>query len=87
MASQAKATPTLEQLAQAYSDIQAQLANAQSEFNTLKVELVHTKQALATAQIQLAAKDPTMPAMPKLKQPENYTGKESILSWTTHMSY
>ena len=27
-----------------------------------------------------------MPAMPKLKQPENYTGKESILSWTTHMS-
>ena len=24
--------------------------------------------------------------MPKFKQPVNYTGKESILSWTTHMS-
>ena len=86
MESLAKATPTLEELAQSYSDIQTQLANAQSKINTLKVELVHTKQALATAPIQLACKDSTVPAMPKVKQPEKYTGKESILSWTTHMS-
>ena len=87
MASQGQPTPpSLEQLAQAYSDIQRQLTSAKSEFDALKSELEQTKQALNTAQTQLAMRDSTAAAMPKLKKPENYTGKESILSWTTHMS-
>ena len=47
-------TPTLEQLTLAYNEIQSQLSNAQTEFSALKGELDKTKQALQTAQMQLA---------------------------------
>ena len=85
---QAPSLPTLEQLAQAYTDIQAQLNNARSEFDALKSELSHTKQELHVAQSKLALKDSTPAPAAKLKKPENFTGgpKDSVVSWTTHMS-
>ena len=81
-------SPTLEQLGQAYSDMQLQLNNAKTQFDALKSELEQTKQALHLAQTQLAAKDSSSTATPKLKKPENFTEgtKDSVLSWTTHMS-
>ena len=63
-----------------------QLKNAKTEFDALKTELDQTKAALQTAQLQLVAKESTSTTMPKIKKPENFTGKESIISWTTHMS-
>ena len=79
-------TPTLEQHTLAYNEIQSQLSNAQTEFSALKGELDKTKQALQTAQMQLAVMDSNTNVLSKLKKPGNFTGKESVLSWTTHMS-
>ena len=90
MASSGQSTqpPTLEQLAQAYSDMQNQLTHAKTQFDALKSELEQTRQALQVAQTQLLSKESPSTATPKLKKPENFTGgtKDSVLSWTTHMS-
>ena len=86
-------TPSLEQLAQAYNDLQSKLLSAEAGFKALKDELDQTKQSLQVAQVKLAAQDMNNTAnasglKAKLKKPENFTGaiKDSVLSWTTHMS-
>ena len=94
MSTQAQPMLTIEQLAQAYKEIQNQLSNAQSQFTALKTELNQTKQALHNAQVKLTAQDTASNnaaqagLQPKKNKPDNYTGdkKESVLSWTTHMS-
>ena len=57
MSTQAQPMLTIEQLAQAYKEIQNQLSNAQSQFTALKTELNQTKQALHNAQVKLTAQD------------------------------
>ena len=44
-------TPTLEQLAQTYSDLQTKLISAETGFQAMKIELEHTKQAPQAAQV------------------------------------
>ena len=55
MSTQAQPVLNIEQLAQAYEEIQNQLSNAKSQFTALKTELDQTKQAQRNSQVKLTA--------------------------------
>ncbi len=74
--------PTLQELAQAFNNLQIQFNNANRQITSLEAELSQTKTALQNAQHQITTKTKS----PKQKLPEPFKGKTSIKSWTTHMN-
>ena len=85
--------PILQDLAAAYNTVQVQLNESNGLISMLKKELDDTKNKLAQANFQLTSQNAATASapsnlLPKLNQPKNFAGagKESVLSWTTHMS-
>ena len=80
---------TLEGLAQAYQQLQAQFTEAQQHISGLQKELNGTRDALQNAQLRFQVQDavqaPTTTG-PKPKKPNAYKGKGSINSWIAHMT-
>ena len=77
---------TLEGLANAYQQIQAQFDNAQQQVTGLRNELAATRNELAATQGNLLAAQSSGNMSLKPKKPESFTGKGSVHSWITHVS-
>lgn len=72
---------TLENLFQAYQQLQQNFNNAQNEIANLRTELQGTQHQVGRTQ---TASFPNQE--PKCKRPESYKGKGSIASWITHVT-
>ena len=77
---------TLEGLANAYQQIQAQFNNAQVQVTGLRNELTATQNELASTRNNLLAAQSSSSLGLKPKKPESFTGRGSIHSWITHVS-
>ena len=70
----------LQELANAYEQLQNQLANSQNQINDLQSRLLATQNT-----VQSQPSNVTVRA-PKVRKPEAFKGKGSVQSWISHMS-
>ena len=79
---------TLQDLVQAYQELQQQFASSQGQIMQLQSELSGTRNQLSITQAALQNQGSTAGRhnLPKPKRPESYKGKGSIESWITHIT-
>lgn len=80
------ATPTIEQLAHAYNNLQNQLNTSQQQLAGITTELNNTRNELAATKEALSSHSGSSTSMIRPKKPEPFNGRGSIRSWITHVS-
>lgn len=79
-------TPTIEQLANAYTQLQNQFNATQQQLAAITTELNGTRSELTATKQLLSARSDSSSSMIRPKKPETFSGHGSIRSWITHVT-